>query len=689
MKKTLALILSLLVSLSAVSGFADGLTSGAMESALLNVKQRVDIPPKLTEFTSSVREQKGDNYYSFNWEDADMTSNLSVRCDSKGRISEYYLYDSKLESESVFSDITKKQVMEYADNFMRKLAPEAFYASDDCLIMDKNSISANGRQTYSIYFDRYKNGVKVKDNRSNISVYIVDNNMYVRNVSINFDYDAQFEAAETVISGAEDKYFEKFPIELIYRDEYDYSVLTNGEPEKEIIMLYRIKDNEAGYISAGTGEIIKEESVYFGTSNKNESMSDSAMGGGSGSPALTEKEIAELETIEGLISKEEILNILKKLPLIDYDASLQINSFRIFSDKNGDYFINISSSNNNENNRRSFSAKINAKDGKIMRINNHQSYDGKNTANASEKNQAEKNIRDFILAVCPDEFSQCQINKTEWYDNNLTESYDRYVNDIRYINNGVYISYDAHLERIISYELIYDKNTAFPPSDKAIDRAAARNALLNNSPLEQIYVKSGEEYKLCYGLTKPDIEIEAVSGERIVNSYEKENNQYEYTDIENHWAKEAIEKLSFIDIGFDGEEFSPDKEITQRDLLSLFGAGIYYNSYLDYNDDELYRRLLNNKILTAEEKAPYNKVTREDAFVYMIRMAELERVAKAENIYKVEYADSYTLSQGKLGYAAILTGLDVLSGYGGYIRANENITRAEAAVMLYKYMLGK
>ena len=119
----------------------------------------------------------------------------------------------------------------------------------------------------------------------------------------------------------------------------------------------------------------------------------------------------------------------------------------------------------------------------------------------------------------------------------------------------------------------------------------------------------------------------------------------------------------------------------------MFYSGMRSNYYLDADTDNLYERLISTKIITEEEKAPEAQVTRENAFVYMIRLAELERVAKLADIYKVNFADSDKLSEGKLGYAAILSGMGVVCGDGGTLRPTDTITRAEAAAMLYKYLL--
>ena len=109
--------------------------------------------------------------------------------------------------------------------------------------------------------------------------------------------------------------------------------------------------------------------------------------------------------------------------------------------------------------------------------------------------------------------------------------------------------------------------------------------------------------------------------------------------------------------------------------------------YANYTQEELYDVLITDKIISEGEKSPDALITREQAFIYIIRLAGLERVAKLENIYKIEYADSHLLTNGKIGYSAILSGLNVIEGDGGSLRPKDNLTRAETIVILYRYLL--
>ena len=80
-------------------------------------------------------------------------------------------------------------------------------------------------------------------------------------------------------------------------------------------------------------------------------------------------------------------------------------------------------------------------------------------------------------------------------------------------------------------------------------------------------------------------------------------------------------------------------------------------------------------------------VTREDAFVYMVKLDGLDKVARLNGIFKVEYEDENLISYDKIGYPAILTGMGIICGNGGKLRPQDFITRAEAVSMVYNYMI--
>lgn len=681
MKKLISTILAVTMILSCITAFADSNVSDEMKDVLIKVKQKIDIPEDYTEFTPYTSQQNNKTNYSFLWQNKDGNAHIEVSADDEGRILSYYSYDNTLKSDKKLTGWSKGEIIDYAEGFLKKIAPEAFENENDRLVYDEKTWYVNNL-SYQLTFRRLRGGIEVKDNNASINIRIYDDKAYVRNASINFNYGAKFSKSLDVIDDYVTKYKDSFPIELVYMDEY-WGYNPKAEADKDnVVLVYRFKDNEAGYILAESGEIVTEDiidEIYFESSGAvAEDSINSAR-----KEMLTEQEIKELDIIGGIISKADVEGILKKLPYINFDSTLEFDYYNI-NKNNEKYYVSLSYK---KSDNRYLSVTADGETGEIFSIYNRVYHQNTNDTKLTEvqKLDANKKLDEFLKAVAGDKLNEFQKQGENTSNYGVSRNYDRIVNGIRYINDSIYAEFDTDTNRITNYRFDYeDKN--FKNAENAVDSTAAYDKMLNISPLKKVYIQTDGVYNLCLTVTDA-IMLDANTCEKYIDGLAEEPAEFKYSDIKGHWAEEMINKLAEIQIGFKGEKFNPDESISQYDLLKLFGAGIRYKSYLTQEQDLLYKDLINEGILTEEEKAPDSEVKRESACVYMIRFCGLDDVAKLSDIYRVEYADGHKISQGKIGYPAILTGMGVICGDGGGLRPQDAITRAEAVVMLYNYMI--
>ena len=687
MKKVVSLLLALVMLLTSLCVSADTALSEEMEKALIRVKTLVDVPSELDEFSSFVTTNGDKKSYSFEWRNKDYSGSMFVSCDDEGRITSYYNYRGE-ESDKKMSKVSKQEIIDFASSFLRKAVPDAFVSDTDTLVYDEKSYNAMGNLSYALRFDRYRNSLPVKDNYANISLEIKDDEIYVCNMSVNFEYDAPFDGAGEIIENFTEKYKEKFPVEMVYCDEYSYNKMSADEPKRKSVLIYRIKDNNSGYISLKDGEIITEDSKYELYREENAVMDSLAMGGSSANKEmLTEQEISELSHIEGLLSVEKIESTLKALPYINFASSLKLTSTNLTKSEEGGYFYRLQYRTENDKKYRFLSAVVNAKNATLISLTNNGGYDNASDVTLTEKQKkgAEEKALAFVNKVAPQRLDECEKASSESYGAIVNNSYVRIVNGVKYIDNGIDIAFDAKNNIVTSYRIdFYDTHFSDPTS--AINETAAYEKILEYSPVTPMYILSGGKYIKAATLQKNGVSIDALSGE-VRNMNEDANESFSYSDIKDHWVEEAATKLSEIQIGISGGALNPEDEITQADFFRLMCSGMIDKYYNSYTEDELYERLTFDKIIDETQKAPQQAVTREDAFIYMIRLAGLEKVAKLADIYKIEYTDGSNLTNGSLGYAAILSGLGVICGDGGYLRPQQNTTRAEAIIMLYRYLL--
>lgn len=188
------------------------------------------------------------------------------------------------------------------------------------------------------------------------------------------------------------------------------------------------------------------------------------------------------------------------------------------------------------------------------------------------------------------------------------------------------------------------------------------------------------------------------SGQQIVTYPTKQDETVtepdRFTDIENvSWAKEAIESLYDQQIvsGMEDGKFYPNKEITREEVVTLlckaFGIkesdqkGRFEDVYDRWSAGFVNAAFENEivKGITETYFGAEQNVTREDMAVMAGRAGKISASKQAE------FTDSSEISAYAKDAVAALSGQGVISGYAdGSFRPRNNITRAEAAVMIYR-----
>ena len=686
MKKVIAMVtvLLMLVSLSSAV-FADDTASKELQQVLVEVKEKVDIPDLLSEFEGNVQTSNKRTIYNFSWSDEKYEKSISVKADAEGRIIGYSDYSKEI-TQKKLTGFSKEEIKLFADTFLKATLPEIYTDESDLPVYDDESYNAGNGQRYSFSYIRRKNSVAVKNNRIDITVCVAeDNSLYIRNMSSYIDYDAEFTERKGEIPDVVQKYKETYPIELVYRNKYNSEWKTNGKPTCVPQLIYRIKDNAPGYISVETGEIVKEDTddnVF-----RNEASMDSAGSGAQKSEALTEKELAEITAVQGLLSVSEIEKKVKALDYIKFPSNVKLTNNSLFKDENDKYIYNLYYTNNDNKTYSYVSMSVYADSGKLISFSCNDGSVIRKDINLTEqqKKLADNKITAFLSQAAPEEFKNTKLETSEDNNGYLTSYYHRVVNGVRHINNGIRVSLDAK-NSVVTYFSLNFTDGEFDDPAKAVGEVKAYENLLKYSPVERMYVKTGGKYVECATLKLWGTYLDALTGEPD-DKTKSGDYGFNYDDIDGHWVREAAVKLAEIQIGMKGDKLNPDSAVTEADYLRLIASGIYGKYYADYTDEELYNSLIREKILKESEKNPDSTITREDAFVYMIRMLNLEKVAKLENIFKIHYLDESQITSGKIGYCAILSGLGVISGDGGRVRPKDNLTRAEALIMLYRYMI--
>jgi phosphodiesterase/alkaline phosphatase D-like protein len=176
-----------------------------------------------------------------------------------------------------------------------------------------------------------------------------------------------------------------------------------------------------------------------------------------------------------------------------------------------------------------------------------------------------------------------------------------------------------------------------------------------------------------------------------------------YEDMEDHWAKEAVNDMGsrMIVTGVDEKNYAPDKPITRADFVADvvralgLNPGEGENPYADVLDTDWYCAYVKTAVayglLTGGGTAPFaanETVSREEAMTMIKRAMEIAEMEITLNEDEVQallqaYGDGASVSDmGKESVAACLKAEVTFDLTGGNLLPEAPVKRAEAAVIL-------
>ncbi len=665
MKKFAAILTAAVMAVSSLSIPVYAAQSDA-ESILVEVKGIIDISEDMTEFNYSEREENGKKSYIFNWENEDYTKSCNMSVNSEGKITSYYYYDdTRLDGKKKIINKNVDDARKAAVEFLAKTYPEYMNAhAEDGLIESNVSLRVvNGAKRFSFMYDLTHNGVKVEGNNVNISVSVTNDDALVVNMYANIDFEAKFSDEEKGSAGKEE-YKKQFPIDMLYQTFYNES----GE---EVKLIYTV---EKGYISTKDGSVIErygENNIYNMSAEK---TADDDAGGMGGSRRLMPKEIEELTNMDSLISKAELEKKLREMPELKVTDKMVLEYSDTFKTENG-YETRISlGTKDDDEDYRYLSATFDAQSGEILYIYNGAKEDNYDKLTDEEKAKARKAAQEFAEKCAGD-----KIKETKADEDRDGFCATRLVNNIPYPENNVVAKYSIKDSMIKYYRVIWDEDTSkFPDAEKAIGKDEAYEKALDIAKPEYVYVNTKDGYVLALTIAK-NVSLDAVTGEDT-DRLEEERPVYE--DISGHWAEKEIKALLDQDIYLAGNSFRPDEAINQADMLSLFTSAIYDGSYITARGFDYDWFIRVTHVIDKEDIDPDKLMTREEAFEAFAAMLGFEEITKLD-IYKPSFEDAAAFTNG-IGSAEILKGMKIIIGDSA--RPTDKLTRAEAAVMVYRYL---
>ncbi len=666
MKKFVSVLLVFIMVVAALPVLADS----AAEEVLLKVKGKINVPEELGEFNYSESTYDGVLRYDFTWHTEDYSKEMYVSADADGEIISYNYYEqTDYSSDRTLIGYTIDDARPLAEEFLKDVFPQFDTLGMDILRMKEETSSYSGRyKTFVFVFERRYIPYAVESNSVTVRIRATKDKMYVQSMYASLDNsDDVFEGGEAEVKYelTEADYVEKFPIELYYAKDY------SGEEEK-VSLFYSV---DKGFVSLVDRETVTQ--VYFdryadkGYGAEDSVATETTLGSLSRNEALTEAEIKALEEVEGLVAVTEIEEKLRSLEIfrITDDMKLTSSSVRKYDEKYMAYFTL-------KGDVRTASVTYNGETGEIININtyfNVWSKDEKKEVSREAKEAVKEDMTALVKSLAGNKIDETETTFTET-ETAVYMTSVRMVNGVKYPGNSIAVTYNADKDMATSYRIEWDEDVSqFPKVEEAIGFNKAAERVFEIAPVYKALVRGEGGY--VPAITIPGgVTINAVTGEE---PYTNKADKVKYTDVDTHWARDAINILWEHDIYLEGERFMPGEAVNQADMVRLFSAcrdsGVIPVGWTKKRIAEY--AVTNGYIEVAE---PDKTMTRREAFKVMIEILGYGDVAEFD-IYKSSYTD-----MDADGSAEILKAMGVLTG--DTARPDDMLTRAEAAVMVYRYL---
>ncbi len=737
--KTAALVMAALMASAAmpmsIYAVPDSSTTSStsdtdLQTALTTVKKRIKIPDELTEFEYSTNESYKTKVYNFTWHKKDEYS-PRLEVNVVGNIITYYnYYDSsnRYYRNASIAKLSNDQIIAKAKEYVYQLDP----SFKDKVKFEIDYLSIND-DNVNVSFTRYENNIPVTSNYG--AVTINKNTGELISFSANWWENASFDSPKKAKTEKEieEAYKSLCKLTPYYKISTDYN--TN---KKTARIVYEPGFNSE--IDAFTGEksTIWEDmneaeggTPYYGgyggyydnAAADSAEVEEAPLDGGAG-VSFTEAELKKIEIDKSLITPEKAFEQLKKDKFAALTDDYEIKSYNIYSDETNDRPVPLTTAENSDSKEKekepdyymsinfsvksklqdtyegykNISVQINAKTGNVIYISKYgRSGDlpkldvskAKSIADSAAKTYA----KDIISGYKSDKSNSDPVEtwgkNNEYYETSREFIYNRYVNGIQVYGDKIYVSVDSE-GTVTYYDFSHTKDVKFPSADiLSTDEAFAK--LYEQQDFDYYYdgwISKDGKVKTYLLYQMDSFYINAKTGKLCTWSGEDRNESVDtrkikYTDIKGIPQEKAILELQRHGAMLSKDKkFRPNDNIEYQEFETLLYSAL--NGGVAANEEVLVPEEVSSENSTKADTSKY--ITREQAAVIFAKASGFGSYAELKGIYKTPFSDVKS-SNENIGAIAIAYSKGFLKGENGKFGGEKNITRAEAAQIIYDYII--
>ncbi|MCK9480073.1 MAG: hypothetical protein M0R40_11345 [Firmicutes bacterium] len=569
--------------------------------------------------------------------------------------------------------ISKGMAYQTALDFLNIAADDIISEINKNIYSNTYSFAANG---FNIRFNRIVNGINYPND--GVSLLVDGGTGQVSRFSRNWNENIVFEPIDEIISlsDAEECFKQNIGLQLRYGKKAYNSDFYAGS-------IY--VPAQTNSINALNGKATTSISPVF--SNRYNEMISILEKSSTSSPF-------DPSQVDEIYSINEMLQHIKKINALRIDDSFTVNNAKHYKNADGEYIVTLSLA--NEMHRSSVT--INAKTLDILGFSND--YSDNKTDNASFNAENAKQIsarfldkhkQSFISELSSPQVTQLQNTATQY-----NVLFERTINNIPYKSN--YISFDINSnDEIISMASMWD-NIQFDNLSDVLSPSEAYDIFFKTIGLRLIYLSQGQNRAVPAYIVNPQTPaiIDAKTGNILTydGSMASAQKGLDYIGLDGHYAIVPIKVLADCDIYISQGNVVLDDFIQQKDFMLLLAAVspetlTIPEKQTALTNEELsmvYAEFMSTGVIERESVNPNGYLTRAEAVKYLIRIAGYKEVAELYGIYKMPFMDAHKIPPELYGYVGLARGMGLISGSGGYFHPSQNLTNADALILIYNYL---
>ena len=708
----------------------DDAQQSALEGIIIAVRSKLEIDASFNQFESSFyQEMTGPISYYLRWFDSKGNS-IYVTANARGDIislDNYTGYDMySYQGKPRFPLLNKAQVLDLATGYIEQICPEL---AD---LLDPNpTFYLNRYSGYVLYYEHLLNGIPVEGDR--LSLTIDQDNGALRHLYRDWratEYNHTDDPAKALApSVAWETLQREAGLELRYRLLYDYDAYYKATPETpytpEVILEYAWRKSPSYYIDALTGDIYyppRDEYSIYGGMGGSSLMAEMGINDEARMEELTPQERERVEALADLISAEEAIASLRRMPYLEFSPELKPNSINYnpdYNDRNLEilyiYFSNDSQVREEGQLYRWASASFDARSGDLLSFSStvqretpyrwFQPY----KLSGERREEMTRTAISFLEAVKPELSSQVNLHDVmtgetilPYWQENLTLSFVRQVNGLPLEDDYLMVEINLESGKVVGFQQRWHQDLTFPTPAPVIslEEAYAAIAGIESPALSYVVVPAilteedelmsyptAFDAKLVYNLARISwVSVDAHTGsiyqEGSPYMSVSETGDHQYNDIQD--LPEAFKVLAVADylkLPY-AESFEPEEQITQAEFLRWVN-GIYYEGYLLRDDESFYYSLRYTGFWDESYNDPDKLLTAMDGVKYFVRFLDYGPYLRMLGLF----VNPLGLSDEDAAYVALAVGNNAIT-FAAF-EPQAILTRYDAAVMIYNFLARK